>query len=249
MFLHGWRAGLAGAALLALLPLGASAQEPPKLSVDDILRTMTRTLAEASALTLHVEKTFDETLADGLTVQYSGALDIALRRPDRFYVSYGDDLSAKEAWYDGKSLILYDHNAEVYGELGAEATIETTIEAVREKYDLALPLGTLLSGNTQEVIEERAERRIYLGLHDVEGTPAHHVIVTAPDMTWQFWIDAGDVPLPLRIVVTFLDEPGEPRSSFLFTDWNLEADLPDELFMPKIPETAALAAFLPSEGD
>jgi hypothetical protein len=43
--------------------------------------------------------------------------------------------------------------------------------------------------------------------------------------------------------------PGEPQSIFLFTEWNLSADLPDDLFAPDVPEGAALAAFLPRQGD
>ena len=62
-------------------------------------------------------------------------------------------------------------------------------------------------------------------------------------------IDAGETPLPLKIVVTDTTEPSEPQQTFLFTDWDLAADLPDSMFTPDIPEDSALAAFLPKKGN
>ena len=68
---------------------------------DDLVRGMASLLSSAQSFTLHIEKSFDVVLTDGAKVQYSGAADIAIRRPDKIYVVYGDDVSAKELWYDG----------------------------------------------------------------------------------------------------------------------------------------------------
>ncbi len=91
--------------------------------------------------------------------------------------------------------------------------------------------------------------QVYIGFSDVEGVPAHHLLLSSDTADWQFWIDAGETPLPLKIVVTDTTEPGEPQKTFLFTEWDLAADLPDSMFTPDIPEDSALAAFLPKKGN
>ncbi len=236
---------LAGAVLALVLPAGAMAQRAPAPTVDELVKAMTGTLAGASSITFHVEKMFDDVLVTGEKIHYAGAIDVAMRRPDRFHVSYGDDLSAKEAWYDGEQFILHDLLAGVYGRLPAAATIDATFDAMAEKYDVRMPLAGLMSSDAYEVFTAKATEQRYIGLHDVDGVAAHHIFFSDETVDWQLWIDAGEAPLPLKLVVTHAGEPGEPQSIFLFTEWDLAADLPDDAFTPQIPEEAALAAFLP----
>lgn len=234
------------AALLLMMPSsGAGAQTP---SVDELVRSMTETIADGQAITVHVEKMFDVVLVDGLKVQYAGALDLAVRRPDRLYVSYGDDLSAKEAWYDGSRFTLHDHRANVYGALPAESTIDATLDTISEKYGVLIPLGELISSDAYEQFAGKVIEKAYVGLHDVGGQPVHHLLFTGEHAAWQVWIKADGPPLPLKLVVTRIDVPGQPQQIFLFSDWNLAAELPDEDFVPEIPDGASMAEFLPTQG-
>jgi hypothetical protein len=219
------------------------------VTVDDLLKAMTDTLTGAKSITLHVEKTFDDILVSGHKVQYSGAIDIALRRPDRLYVSYGDDFASREVWFDGAQFVLQDHAARVHGQLPAAGTVDATLDEVAEKYDVVMPLAGLLDDDVQQLIDENLSFGIYIGLSDVEGDPAHHLLLSSENADWQIWIDAVDTPLPLKMVVTDTTRPGEPQQTFLFTDWDLAADLPDATFTPDIPGDSALADFLPKKGD
>jgi hypothetical protein len=225
----------------------AAAQDA--VSVDALLMTMTDTLTGATSITLHVEKTFDDILAIGHKVQYSGAIDIALRRPDRLYVSYGDDFASREVWFDGTKFVMQDHKARVHGQLPAAKTVDATLDEVAEIYNVVMPLAGLFGDDLQERIAENDFFKLYIALSDVEGVPAHQVLLSGETVDWQIWIDAGEVPWPLKIVVTDTTEPGEPQKTFLFTDWNLDAELPDSMFIPDIPEDSALAAFLPKKGE
>ena len=219
------------------------------ITIDGLVKAMTDTLTGAKSITMHVEKTFDDILVSGHKVQYSGAIDIALRRPDRLYVSYGDDFASREVWFDGNQFVLQDHLARVHGQLPAAGTVDATLGALAEKFDVVMPLAGLLGDDVQQLIDENLQYGLYIGLSDVEGDPAHHLLLSSDSADWQIWIHAGEPPLPLKIVVTDTTEPGEPQQTFLFTDWNLAADLPESMFTPEIPEDSALAAFLPKKGD
>lgn len=234
-------------ALVALIPISSSADDPASLSIDGILRSMAQTLGRSTSMTVHVEKMFDDVMASGPKIQYSGALDIAVRRPDRLYVSYGDDLSAKEAWYDGTEFVLVDHRKRVHGSLPARDTIDETLDALAEQYDVRIPLAVLISSDVYETLRSNDFAMSYVGLHDVAGTPAHHILLVGEQTYAQLWVDAGESALLLKMVVTYVDEPGEPQQIFQFTEWDLTAELPDDVFEAELPDGFARAAFLPIE--
>jgi hypothetical protein len=230
-------------ALVVLIPISSSAADPASLSIDGILRSMAQTLGGSTSMTVHVEKMFDDVLASGPKVQYSGALDIAVRRPDRLYVSYGDDLSAKEVWYNGAEFVLVDHRNGLVGSLPAADTIDATLDVVAEEYDVRMPLAELISSDVYENVQRNDFAMSYIGLHDVAG-------MLAGERTHaQLWVDAGESALPLKMVVTYVDEPGEPQQIFRFTEWNLTAELPDEVFEPERPDGFGVASFLRVEKD
>lgn len=243
------RNALIGLAAMAIVPATALAQAQPSQTLGGLIKAMADTLAGAKAITVHVEKAFDDVLVTGEKLQYSGAIDITLRRPDGFHLDYIDDLSALETWYDGKNVVLVDHQAGVFGQLEAKDTIDSTLATVAKEYGLYMPLAGLLSADAYKIFVDKVENLAYIGLHDVAGVPAHHIYFSDGNVSWQLWIDAGPVPLPLKLVVTRDDLPGAPQSMFWFSDWNLAANLPADAFVPKIPEGAALAAFLPTKGE
>jgi len=244
--------GLTAAVLAFILMLGisvprAGAQDP--FDVDGLVQRMAETLADADSFSVHAEKLFDVVLLAGPKVQHSGAMDVEVRRPDRLYVSYGDDLSAKELWYDGKTLTIQDHNANVHGVVPAAETIDATTALLRDKYGLFLPLAEVFSTDSYAKYADTASTRLYLGIHDVDGQPAHHILFTGVRADWQLWIDAGEVPLLLKIVVNQFDTLGEPQQTIVLSEWDLEATLPDENFAAEITESSVLAKFLVTKGE
>jgi len=234
--------------MLLAFPAAASADEASAITIDGLLKAMTDTLTGAKSITLHIEKTFDDILVTGQKVQYSGAIDIALRRPNRLYVSYGDDFTSREVWFDGNQFVLQDHKARVHGQLPAAGTLDATLDAVAEKFDVVMPLAGLFGADVQQQIDRNLPDRLYIGLSDVEGVPAHQLLLSSDQADWQIWIDAGETPLLLKMVMTDITELSEPQKAFLFTDWNLAADLPESMFTPDIPEDSAVADFLPKKG-
>lgn len=233
--------------LLGVSPYRAAAQDT--LTVGELVKRMSETLTGADSFSVHAEKLFDVVLLEGPKVQYAGAMDIAVRRPSRLYVSYGDDLTSKELWYDGKSLTIQDHDANVHGIVPAAETIDATTALLADKYGLFLPLAELFSADSYAKFADAAGTRLYLGIHDVNGQPAHHLLFTGVRADWQIWIDAGEVPLPLKIVVNQIDVPGEPQQTIVLSEWDLSAELADDVFEAEISEGSVLAEFLVAKGE
>ena len=220
------------------------AEERPLVEIDGLVQRMAESLAAADSFTVHAEKLFDVVLIAGPKAQHAGAMDLAVRRPDRFYVSYGDDFSSKELWYDGVALTIQDHIRNVHGIIPTGASVEETVSILRDKYGLFLPLAELFSTDNYQRYSAAAGKRLYLGTSDVEGRPAHHILFTGQRADWQIWIDAGEVPLPLKIVVNQHDTHGQPQQTIVLSEWDLDATLPDEVFEAEINAGSVLANFL-----
>ncbi len=242
ILVRGMTAAIVFTTILGLSVPRAGAQDA--FDVDGLVQRMAETLAGADSFSVHAEKLFDVVLLEGPKVQYAGAMDVAVRRPDRLYVSYRDDLTSKELWYDGKTLTIQDRHANVHGVVPAAETIDATTALLAEKYGLFLPLAALFSADSYARYADAAGTRRYLGIHDVDGRPAHHLLFVGVRADWQIWIDAGDVPLPLKIVVNQTDVLGEPQQTIVLSEWDLNPTLADDIFEAEIAEGSVLAEFL-----
>ena len=232
-----------------------AAVEPQSYSADStinpgsVLQDMARVLSSTEAFSVHVEKEFDEVLHDGAKVQYSGAADVSIRRPDRFHVDYGDDLSAKEAWYDGEQFTLLDHLHNVYAQIPAEPPIRNVLNLLEKDYDVFLPLAGLLRPDPSKEYGEGAHTQRYLGIHDADGWACHHLLFRGDQVDWQLWVEASDLPLLRKVVVTYKQVEGSPQHVSLLTDWQLDASLEDEQFVAALPDDAVRAEVLTTKGE
>ncbi len=211
---------------------------------DMLVQRMASLLSSTETFTLHIEKTFDEVQSDGAKIQYAGAADIAIRRPDRFYVDYGDDFSSKEFWYDGKTFTLYDRLHNVYASAAAAPQIDSALDQLASDYDVRLPLAGLFYADTYERYVANVLTRRYLGVHDVDGIPSHHLLLRGDHVDWQIWVEDGERPLPRKIVVTYKNLEGAPQHSIVLTDWDLGAEVEDGLFVADVPDGAVKTEFM-----
>jgi hypothetical protein len=222
-----------------------AATSPP--STREILRDMTNTLQAAQQISVHAELNFDEVLGDGQKLQFAGASDVKLRRPNGLHVDFRDDLSAKRLWYDGKTLTLYDPGHGVVATAPAPPDVEDAVDQFERDYGVFLPLSEILLGNPYEKAVARALRGRYIGIHDVDGTPCHHLAFVGQDLDWQVWVEAGNRPVPRKVVVTYKKVPSSPQFMANLMDWDLDAELSDADFRAKVPAEATATEFLAIE--
>lgn len=78
----------------------------------------------------------------------------------------------------------------------------------------------------------------YVGLHRVRGIPAHHLAFRQEMVDWQIWIMDGDSPLPLKVVITYKEQPGDPQYIALYDNWDMTAQYDDATFEVVLPPNA-----------
>jgi hypothetical protein len=149
----------------------------------------------------------------------------------------GDTLN-RASWYDGHTVTVLDKDHDVYATIETPPTIDATLDKLQDEYGVVLPLADILYGDPYAVLIEQVTYGRYLGIHQGAGVLCHHLAFSQPTIEWQIWIDAGEKPLPRKLVISYVDEPGEPQYSAVIRRWNLDSAVPAGLFTFEAPEGA-----------
>jgi hypothetical protein len=258
---RGWRRpGLGRAVLfwtaLAGLPLAqAAAQEtappappaPPEAAAprprrvdpraDEILRKMSALLAGTPRFAMEAEETFDEVSENAPRLQLTNVRRVGVERP-RFAADATGDTLNRAAWYDGRTLTVLDKSRNLYLSVEKPGTIDTALDAIADDYGVVVPLSDLFYSDPYTTLMEGVRYGEYQGLHQAAGTLCHHLAFSQDAIDWQIWIDAGEQPLPRKLVITYVDEPGTPQYSAVIRRFTLDPKFPDGLFHFEAPEGA-----------
>jgi hypothetical protein len=236
-------------AALALAPL-AGAQEPApgpppaplprniEARAEQELKKMGEFLAKLPHFALEAEETFDEIPDGELRRQLTNVRRVAVERPNHVAADTTGDTLNRAAWYDGRTVTVLDKEHNVYATIEAPATIDATFDKLTDEYGMVVPLADLLYSDPYAVLMAGVTYGRYLGLHQAAGVPCHHLAFSQETIEWQIWIDAGDKPLPRKLVISYVQEPGEPQYSAVIRRWNLESEAPEGLFTFAAPEGA-----------
>ena len=65
----------------------------------------------------------------------------------------------------------------------------------------------------------------YLGWSYVNGIQCHHLAFRAAQLDWQIWVQTGDVPLPMKYVITSKWVTASPQYTARFRNWNTSPKL------------------------
>jgi hypothetical protein len=236
-------------AALALVPL-AGAQEPapgpssagPPRSVEaraeQELKRMGDFLSKLPHFALEAEEIFDEIPDGQLRRQLTNVRRIAVERPNHFAADVTGDTLNRASWYDGRTVSVLDKEHNVYATIEAPATIDATLDELQDGYGVVLPLADILHSDPSAVLMAGVTYGRYLGIHQAAGVACHHLAFSQATIEWQLWIDAGDKPLPRKLVISYVQEPGEPQYSATIRRWTLDAPVPEGLFTFEAPEGA-----------
>lgn len=249
------RRRLAPLALLAVCLLGAvssgrarTADRADHPDAETVLRGMSDFLTGLDGFHLEANLTFDDVPTSGVKVQYSGRMTASLRRPDRLYVDYRDDLSAHRVWIDGESLTVLEPADGIWARIESTPNLEDTLARLVARHGHSLPLDDFFVTDPYSRLMAGVTAQRNLGLRDVAGTRCHHLVFRRDDLTWQVWVEAGDRPVPRKMVITYTTLPLVPQYVLEIESWDLEARLPDELFRPQIPTGAVEVGLATLEG-
>jgi len=242
--------------LSSAFALHAQAQEPTDTETEntsqamvdpeaaEILKEMSDTLEAAKEFTFDTEITNDRTLDSGQTIQISGTMKTAVKRPDHAYAKYTGDFNTREIWYSGDELTLYIPDKDFYGVLKTPDTLDATMDFLMDEYNFSLPLADVISADPYTSVMETTTGGFVVGDSMVRGVECTHLAFTAQYVDWQVWISNDDPALPYKLVIEYKELEGVPQYQAIFSNWNLNPKLSKSAFKPNLPKDAVKIDFI-----
>lgn len=239
--------------MIALLPLGgalaANQEVSTTSSVDSdamtILMNMANFVAKAKAFSLTMVTGYDSVQENGQKIEFGDVRNIVVQRPDHIR----EDITQREGTkaefiFNGKEIYVFNSRDNVYGTVKKSGTIEQAITYFTEELQMRLPLAMLFSAGLPDFLKEHVKTLYYVDTSIIEGVACDHLAARGLNVDFQVWIQQGDKPLPLRVVITYKDAGGEPQFWAQIQDWNLSPKISSSLFAIKPPEGAEKISFV-----
>jgi hypothetical protein len=246
-----WTVGLAVAAVLGVVLVGvASLEAAPKIEAkaDKHLKAMSSYLASLKTYSFQVEEFFDDVQDDGLKIQLSNQRRVSVSRPNKVHGESGGDTVNSLFYYDGKTVTVFDRGQKTYATEKVPGTIDAMLDDLHDRFDTTQPLADFLFSDPYKMFTGDVQSGTYVGLHHVGKVKCHHLAFRQKMVDWQIWIDAGEQPLPRKLLITHKRQVDQPQYTALIHRWDVNPKLSDDLFQFKAPEGVRKVDFLNRHG-
>jgi hypothetical protein len=210
-----------------------------------VLERMSGFLAGHERFAFDAEIGWDTLQPNGQRLEFGGTRRLTARRPDRFRLdSRNRDGGVGSIVFDGKQLSLDFPGLEAYAQVEKRAPIDETLDYLIDALETPAPLSELARRDLYAHLGDAIEYGVVIGDETLAGKECTHVAFRAADRDIQVWIERGDRPLPVRLVITYSGSEGAPQFWSQFVDWEIGLDTPDALFAYEPPENAERLDFL-----
>jgi hypothetical protein len=204
---------------------------------DELLRQMSDTLKNASALSFKVVESHERVRRNGEKQPFTLNREVVVRRPDRMWThTTGSDGRDVRFAYDGKTVTVIGDGQKIYATVKAPATLDETLDVISERFDLRVAVADFLYSSPYESFANKQSQGGWTKRSGSGATSCEEVSYTmeAVDVTLSMASKAPVLPCEARIV--FKQEPGQPVSRLVFSDWNLSARPGDDQFALNVPQ-------------
>lgn len=230
--------------LPATQPLQAAKkpQSVKKQAIDtqalQILRQMTDYMSRLNRFKVHAETSRDVVLPSGQILESDQAFDVVVERPNHLRVDMQSAAGNKQVFYDGRTFTVYTPAQKLYASVPAPPTLEQLVQALRSKYGLEIPAADLFSSNSYQALTRGVTSGTYVGESLINGVLCHQLAFRKKDIDWQIWIQSGNMPLPIKLVIRDKLQKGFPQYTGVFSEWNVSPTFNESIF-----------TFVPRPGD
>lgn len=209
-----------------------------------ILMRMAEFLGSAHAFSVNLRGGYDAVQPSGQKIEFGELRNITASRPDRLRVeSERSDGTKTLAVFTGNDITVIDFANKVYAIEPQPGNLDDTIVHFVRDLHLRFPLALLLVSRLSAEFDERLRQIDYVEKTNIQGVPAHHLAARSDAVDVQFWVADGNQPYPVRVVLTYKNEPGQPQFWAQLSDWNFAPKLADDTFVARVPDGAQKIAF------
>jgi hypothetical protein len=209
-----------------------------------ILKGMADYLAGLKAFTFTFRSGYDVVQPTGQKIEFGETRRVAMDRPSRLRVEeVASDGTRDLAIFDGRTVTVLKADSNVFAQAPQPGTVDDALVYLVRDLKMRMPLAQLMTTRLPVELPRRVKSIDYVESTDIYGVPSDHIAGRTDSVDFQFWVTEGDHPLPLRVVITYLQSPGEPQYWANFTDWNATPKFKKDEFQFTPPKDARQIPF------
>ena len=222
----------------------ASPKTESQLKAAAVLKSMAEYLAARSSFTCTSTNNFETVQADGQRIEFGETRRISLQRPNRLRIDEVESDSTNDmALFDGTQITVLSGDLKVYAQAPQPPSIEDALVYFVRDLRMRMPLALMLSSHVRTELPNLAKQIDYVESTEVRGQKADHLAGRGDSVDFQFWIAQGASPLPLRIIITYKLDKGQPRFSADISDWYVSPSFTANTFQLALPSDAKKIPF------
>jgi hypothetical protein len=166
-----------------------------------------------------------------------------LQRPDKLRANRTGGYTDVEIVFDGKTVTLLGKNINAYAQSEVAGNVDKLVDVLRDQYSLEFPGADLLVSNPHEVLMADVLEAKHIGQGVIDGIECEHLAFRNQDTDWQLWVEAGEHPIPRKLVITSKATAAAPQYSVLIKDWKTDAATGADTFALQLPSDAKKVEF------
>jgi hypothetical protein len=198
----------------------ASAQQAEEAALRKLIADSASRLAALPGFEVTFTGSYDSVQPSGEKIEFNEIRRISLLRPGKLRIEQVEsDGSLTVILFDGAKIRVLDPQTGVFAEAPQPGSIDDAVIYLVRDLKIRLPLAMMLTSRFGEDLAGRIQTVSYVEWTDILGRPAHHLAARGVGVDMQVWISDDDEKQPLRIVLTYPTEPGQPQVRTLFLDW------------------------------
>lgn len=229
--------------ILFNLPVSAQVENRPDTTAVKILDRMSDFIGglEAVSFTANISQDVEENRY-GLVKEFSED-EVFMVGPDKMHVQSNGTNGHRGYWYNGESLVYYSFKENNYSVVDAPSDIITMIDSIHNTFDIEFPAADIFYPDFVDTIIENFDHIDYLGKKELNGREVFHIMAVNENTNFQIWVANDGFFLPERFVIIHKDDAFK-QYEVIFTNWNINPDLPLEMFSFEPPPNAKNIAIM-----
>src|SRR3989304_3930482 len=178
----------------------------------EILMDMGKFLSQAQRFSVNMYSGYDVVQASGEKIEFNANRKLIVSRPDHLRIDVEkSDGSRNLTLIDGKNITVSSSTQNVYSQTPSPGDLDASIKYLLNDLNMRLPLAMLLLSQLPAALAQRLQGIDYVEETSILGVPAHHLAGRTETVDFQVWVMDDAKPLPLRIVLTYKHEEGQPQ--------------------------------------
>lgn len=182
-------------------------------------------------------------------IKYFSDYEVYLSGPNKMLVNTHGQKGHRKFLYNGEQLAYYSFDENNYGIIDAPSNIIATIDSLHAQYDFDFPAGDFFYPAFTDDLIQASDSIRYMGMVKIGGKEYFDIMAYGKEINVQFWINNDAYNLPGRFAITYKNKEKNPQYLALFSDWQINPQLPAAMFNFLPPPDANKVTIMPKKSN